>query len=727
MADATSGAEDAGSSGASQADPLPEAAEAASPGEGDGGEANAGAAAGVVGEDGALQKEGASDVVATDGDAAAGEGGGGGEHAHHEEEHEDDEVHDMEGVHNPRNLTWDELEMLLYEWEEEVTSVNEYLDPQVLDTLRKGETDDWEDDSYDDEEEEPKGWMSRLKRTAHYDDGSKTKVEFKHGPTHYLNLTEGAAHVVEFYAPWCPHCQNYKWDYVAVAAEVTRRSTTPVEFHAVSCDIYYAICSTYEIDGFPLILGWKAGDSFAERGIYLNEEEEITADIVAYDLELDLAHENVELFDWGFEDNETMAHVEKKLAEQGHKAAAKKLSWHEHEPHTHNDRYHNAALSLAFAIKSQLFQTVTEEGKMQPKSKAALTDFLNLLEWATPQSWKLRSTFVKELQWKMGTNGIKGRGDVESIINGDTDRHRAEGTEDLWGFVDATTSGWTGKVKTFSRKAQQKLAKDDKHWTKTCTHHQPAKGFTCGLWNLFHILTIGSAKPEHELYGFHRGYFVTPHHVAETIRNFVAYFFSCDVCRTNFLNMYDSCGHDHCNRLKSEITVGPVDGSDPARMELALWLWEVHNSVNARLMKEAAARQNREVSHEETLASKFPTKNMCPDCWLDANMTKWDNATVFRFLDEWYWPADEVSDMQFKSVAAGAGGYEEMPDHVNDRSPHGTAKPSTFASSKLFAGFASAFCLIAFALLAARKKRREQRKKFVDSRFVQKKPSRSLC
>ena len=53
--------------------------------------------------------------------------------------------------------------------------------------------------------------------------------------------------------------------------------------------------------------------------------------------------------------------------------------------------------------------------------------------------------------------------------------------------------------------------------------------------NIFHILTIGSSKPEHELYGFHRGYIVSPHHVAESIRNFVAYFFSCDVCRTNFL------------------------------------------------------------------------------------------------------------------------------------------------------------------------------------------------
>ena len=57
--------------------------------------------------------------------------------------------------------------------------------------------------------------------------------------------------------------------------------------------------------------------------------------------------------------------------------------------------------------------------------------------------------------------------------------------------------------------------------------------------------------------------------------------------------MYDNCGHDHCHRLKSEITMSPADGSDSAfelASELALWLWEVHNSVNARLMKEAALR-----------------------------------------------------------------------------------------------------------------------------------------
>lgn len=254
--------------------------------------------------------------------------------------------------------------------------------------------------------------------------------------------------------------------------------------------------------------------------------------------------------------------------------------------------------------------------------------------------------------------------------------------------------------------------------------------------NLFHILTIGSSKPEHELYGFNRGYFVSPHHVAETIRNFVEYFFSCDICRTNFLRMYDHCGHDHCDRLKSEITM--ADGSDPARMELALWLWEVHNSVNARLMKEAAQRQNRNVTHEETISSKFPTKKMCPDCWIDINMTKWDNATVFHFLDGWYWPTDEPADEQFQSIIAGVMEMEEdsIPiyvntDHHHHHSHHGGFRggnvTSTTAASRLGMGFASLFLLLAFSILVLaavqKKTRRQRRKKFVDSRFVKKEQS----
>ena len=259
------------------------------------------------------------------------------------------------------------------------------------------------------------------------------------------------------------------------------RSAFLVQFHTVSCDVHYHICATYEIKGFPTILGWKQGESFAIRGLCLNEEEDIDPDSVGEMLDLDMAEIARPLFDWEIEDNSTTEEIEAKLLEQGRKAAAKKKAWHEHEPHTHNDRYHNAALSLVFAVKSQLFQTLTEDNKMEPKRKRALVDFLDLLDWATPQSWRLRTSLIRELQYNMDADTVKDRGDLESLINRDMNRHHSGGTTELWGFVDANSEGsWSGKM--FRGQTREQLAKDDKHWTKTCTHSQPAKGFTCGLW-----------------------------------------------------------------------------------------------------------------------------------------------------------------------------------------------------------------------------------------------------
>lgn len=229
--------------------------------------------------------------------------------------------------------------------------------------------------------------------------------------------------------------------------------------------------------------------------------------------------------------------------------------------------------------------------------------------------------------------------------------------------------------------------------------------------NLFHILTIGSSKYQHELYGFKRGYFVSPHHVAVTIRNFVSYFLSCDVCREHYLAMWDGCGHDHCNRLKSQISMrSEQDGkSSSESMELALWLWEVHNSVNERLMKEAAQRQRREVTHEETLASKFPTKKLCPDCWLDENMTQWDNVRVFHFLDEWFWPTNEPAVNLFNDMA------ETMDLHVRASTLSARALKSSFVASPTlgFSVISLIGCLLVLLpiIAVAHKKFCERRKK----------------
>jgi thiol-disulfide isomerase/thioredoxin len=135
--------------------------------------------------------------------------------------------------YNPHNMTYDELEYHLYEWEEDaVGHVTEYLDWEVFERMRN-QGDDWykEDEEHAQEEEEEKKHTT-LKEQQHHDDGSKTKVEMRKSNTnHYLNLSNDVAHVVEFYAPWCPHCQHFKWEYIEIAKETKRRATaTPGTF-----------------------------------------------------------------------------------------------------------------------------------------------------------------------------------------------------------------------------------------------------------------------------------------------------------------------------------------------------------------------------------------------------------------------------------------------------------------------------------------------------------------
>lgn len=112
-------------------------------------------------------------------------------------------------VWNPRGLTLKELDMHLYEWERDAEPVREYLDMRVIEKLRTGEHS--EDYGYskskDEGRKKPKGWLGRLKEKAKekasiIGGGLKAKAKSKKDPTHYLDLTDGAAHVVEFYAPW---------------------------------------------------------------------------------------------------------------------------------------------------------------------------------------------------------------------------------------------------------------------------------------------------------------------------------------------------------------------------------------------------------------------------------------------------------------------------------------------------------------------------------------------
>ena len=549
----------------------------------------------------------------------------------------------QEALPKLEKFTDEELDSMLYEWDDGVYPVREYHVKAAAQPPQQRHANDEANTGDEADEEDEEGYDE-----VYLDDFN----------------TEEEAYVIEFYQPWCPHCQHYKPTYIEIAAAVTRRAVgTKVNFFAVSCELYANLCHTYEVHGYPTIFGYGIGSDPFARGIELNGEDvpEMSAESIGDLLSIEMAHEQVDGWKSSYSNSEDQRNREREKKDAAAKAAELKHEWQSF-PSSLNDRYHNAGLSLAFALKTGVYNGF---GKLSDDRALALSDFLELIDWTTPQTWSVRTELVKELRLRFHDVVISSKSNLIDMVERNQELHELKkgdaALDHLWGYIDAprrpkrrnTITGLGGDVPDTKR--TNELTSRNRKWTEACTHGLPAHGFTCGLWDLFHIISIGASFQDHQLYGFHAGYLTSHRDVALTIRNFVANFFACDVCRWNFLDMFDNCGHDHCNRLPSESSIILGESGDIGRgaelvKELPLWLFQVHNAVNVRLMGEAAARDNREVTMEERRAALFPPDEICPGCWTNVETNEYDPDAVYKFLKSWYWPKKEDIDAGFASV-----------------------------------------------------------------------------
>ena len=142
-------------------------------------------------------------------------------------------------------------------------------------------------------------------------------------------------------------------------------------------------------------------------------------------------------------------------------------------------------------------------------------------------------------------------------------------------------------------------------------------------------------------------FFYQPLEVGEILRNYIDHFFGCEVCRINFLQDYENCGFNRCERLTTD------SASLEDWKELPLWLFEVHNGVNSRLMKERAERDNREPIHQELSAVEWPARKDCPLCWHADG--RFDPDVVYSFLQLTYWPDELFSSNERRNLIAATG------------------------------------------------------------------------
>jgi len=254
-----------------------------------------------------------------------------------------------------------------------------------------------------------------------------------------------------------------------------------------------------------------------------------------------------------------------------------------------NEVFYDAALSFRFSLNTGIFM---EDGPLSGEKSLALKDWVTLIHRTWPSKEDMNTySLTKEI-----------------LVN----------------FDDVV------KDEANLKRIVSKYYEKDADWSASCKKGTSYLGFTCGLWQLFHITMVGVVQwnkhaPTSDI--------ITSVHASDTLRNFIANFFACSVCQKHFLQMYDSCSFNRCRRLNEDTSTDHANWK-----ELSLWLWEMHNDVNVRLKEEGAEREKRSLTDSEKSAARWPSDKECQLCRRDE--TEWDNETVYRFIMNHYWPGE---------------------------------------------------------------------------------------
>jgi len=130
-------------------------------------------------------------------------------------------------------------------------------------------------------------------------------------------------------------------------------------------------------------------------------------------------------------------------------------------------------------------------------------------------------------------------------------------------------------------------------------------GYSCGLWMLWHQLTVGQ-------YDTGEG---DPRDVLYAMKNYVQYFFSCRECAHHFMSMIKN-GSSIENEVKSY-------------KDAVLFLWAKHNEVNLRL-------KGDETDDPFYPKKLYPSSAFCPKCYETSEDDKPDPKKSFEFIYNLY-------------------------------------------------------------------------------------------
>lgn len=260
--------------------------------------------------------------------------------------------------------------------------------------------------------------------------------------------------------------------------------------------------------------------------------------------------------------------------------------------------YNDAALSFMHALKTGVFSIVEDGQASVPLNYAqreVFSNWIDLLYWTLPPTWILH-TLINDL-----------RNNIDSVMASE---------ENMLLMVE---------------KHKDVVNGGSMIWSTQCSKSDDRTGYSCGLWSLFHIVSIGVIERHRAVLGARDQ--VSTKFVAQTVRNYVEQFFDCEVCKEYFVEMFDRCGFNHCRRFKQPQKLPPPE----SWAEFAMWLWEVHNDVNLKLVEAESQREGGNVgtSKRKLDLTAWPSADECPSC-RDVN-GNWKMDAILGHLKTEYW------------------------------------------------------------------------------------------
>lgn len=426
--------------------------------------------------------------------------------------------------------------------------------------------------------------------------GDKPQETEVHRIPSFLTSNYEFDRVVNFYSPWCAHCQKFKPRYIDLAEKFSKspnKDLRKIEFHAVSCSAHHWLCKASSIQGYPIVRIYKKGS------VDFQEAKRFTPQAIAavFGIQLEKIYSAQKS---EFQDVELRQYNQDVYDVLGAAMDAYRR--------TKKDVFHDATVSLLFALQFDVNVEKSDTGPSRETRINAFSTWIDLLYWTLPSSWKVNTLI----------NDIRVNNDFNLLTN-DAIAQAVENNKEV--VLPDPSVLWTNSCQRRSRKSE---------------------GYTCGLWSLLHIISIGVAEQHHAVIGDTET--VRTEHVAEAMHDYINNFLGCKICKVNFNKLYKkSCGKhgNGCDRFKKDKHKGKrIDPRKDPNLEywrdFALWVWEMHNSINLEVLKERKAADGQEANGADIENVIYPSAKACPKCRIRSG--QWDKNEVYNYLKSQYWP-----------------------------------------------------------------------------------------